>query len=701
MTQLDHALAMVNLRIAVFPCKQNKSPHTANGFKDASRDPRQVSQWWTHWPDAKIGYLPCTAGGAICVDVDEGGKDAVREVIRVAQAKAWCVLPSGRQGHYHILFLWDPSVEITEGNWKQAWGVGEIRYQKGYIIAHHPAMLVKQMTERDDYENYLTSSLGQLKSNGAGNGQFVITPDNAATRRTATPPPPDDRNAVRHDDASERNANAFGLSVYSPKYPDDLDDAVRQLANMKENRRTYLNGATLKFAAKGTPDDQLRKLLEAMKTNGYHNMRDAERCFNIACADGKDTERTDETTFDVTDEGFAKALQHIGYALKFDIRRQQILWRRGNGKWESSTDRLSSHVRMELRKHCFRIATRYRKPQRVPYQMNKDEWTLARDALAYQNEVDPFREWIKQLPEWDRTERLETALTVVLGADDTPLNRFASVSILLGAIRRAFDPGCEHKTMPVFIGPQHKGKSSYIQWLMPETRRSAWVGEKLPIKARSSRELIEAVLGNVIVEYAELGDVGWNIEHLKAFLSTRTDKVRLAWRTDAEEMPRRCIFVGTSNPKGTGELPNDPTGLVRFVAIAVSGCPHGSAYAYDWMETNRDQLWSEAYHQYLSGADSNIPESLIEAQAKVNLEYRDMDEIYETVLKRLIIREVIYGEMTMVDIGNIILREEQAVIKDIVQPRLAKALMNVGAVKIRVRKDASQHRVWRIPSIRV
>lgn len=52
---------------SVFPCR-GKVPLTPNGFKDASRDPRQLRRWWTLWPDANIG-VP-TGNGLVVLDVD-------------------------------------------------------------------------------------------------------------------------------------------------------------------------------------------------------------------------------------------------------------------------------------------------------------------------------------------------------------------------------------------------------------------------------------------------------------------------------------------------------------------------------------------------------------------------------------------------------------------------------------------------------
>jgi hypothetical protein len=54
MTMLEAALAWAKAGYPVFPCKQDKSPYTAHGYKDATTDPAIITAWWTKWPNALI-----------------------------------------------------------------------------------------------------------------------------------------------------------------------------------------------------------------------------------------------------------------------------------------------------------------------------------------------------------------------------------------------------------------------------------------------------------------------------------------------------------------------------------------------------------------------------------------------------------------------------------------------------------------------
>jgi Bifunctional DNA primase/polymerase, N-terminal len=63
---LDYAAA----GIPVFPCEPDgKAPATAQGFRDATTDPRQIKLWWGRGPRYNIGLRPADASW-IVLDVD-------------------------------------------------------------------------------------------------------------------------------------------------------------------------------------------------------------------------------------------------------------------------------------------------------------------------------------------------------------------------------------------------------------------------------------------------------------------------------------------------------------------------------------------------------------------------------------------------------------------------------------------------------
>lgn len=59
----------VSQGLAIFPCR-GKTPLIPGGFKNASKDPALVRQWWTKWPDAAIAMATGSVSGFSVLDVD-------------------------------------------------------------------------------------------------------------------------------------------------------------------------------------------------------------------------------------------------------------------------------------------------------------------------------------------------------------------------------------------------------------------------------------------------------------------------------------------------------------------------------------------------------------------------------------------------------------------------------------------------------
>ena len=74
-----HAHQYAAAGLAVLPLKPDKTPFTAHGIYDATKDDAQISKWWAQWPTANIGIATGQVSGGICViDQDEkNGKHGI------------------------------------------------------------------------------------------------------------------------------------------------------------------------------------------------------------------------------------------------------------------------------------------------------------------------------------------------------------------------------------------------------------------------------------------------------------------------------------------------------------------------------------------------------------------------------------------------------------------------------------------------
>ena len=84
--------------------------------------------------------------------------------------------------------------------------------------------------------------------------------------------------------------------------------------------------------------------------------------------------------------------------------------------------------------------------------------------VANENGYHPIRDYLNGLT-WDGTERIRTCLHHFLGADSDQYTYEALRLFLLGAIHRAFHPGCKFEIMLCLVGGQGAGKSTFFRLL--------------------------------------------------------------------------------------------------------------------------------------------------------------------------------------------------------------------------------------------
>jgi len=75
------ALDLAESGYVVFPVRpRGKQPITTSGFKDATRDERQILHWWDRTPDANIG-IACGVSGVVVLDIDAKHGGDPQEVV--------------------------------------------------------------------------------------------------------------------------------------------------------------------------------------------------------------------------------------------------------------------------------------------------------------------------------------------------------------------------------------------------------------------------------------------------------------------------------------------------------------------------------------------------------------------------------------------------------------------------------------------
>lgn len=209
-------------------------------------------------------------------------------------------------------------------------------------------------------------------------------------------------------------------------------------------------------------------------------------------------------------------------------------------------------------------------------------------AAAGKCEVNRFTDYLDSLT-WDGTARLETWLSKYVGAKDDEYTRAVGRRWLVGAAARAFEPGCKFDNMLLFTGAQGIGKSTTFAALLPS---SDLFTDKLP---EDDKDCAVLLASKAIVEMSELSYARKrDRDHLKAFISSQTARVRPAYARVAQEFPRRAALVGSTNE--ASDFLDDPTGGRRFWVVTAGGqCDPGGVTAV------RDQLWAEAVRLFRAG----------------------------------------------------------------------------------------------------
>ena len=188
-------------------------------------------------------------------------------------------------------------------------------------------------------------------------------------------------------------------------------------------------------------------------------------------------------------------------------------------------------------------------------------------------------------PEWDN-------LGPMLIGSDLPMATTILQRWLVGAVARAYEPGCSMSWVPIFIGAQGCGKSQLIRELVPKDL-FAEISVSMDILVKEIYRLHVAWL----IELPEIDNFFSvkNIENFKNLITTRTDETRLPYQSLPISLDRQFVLAGTSN---RSEFLVDSTGNRRFIPLEV-----GEGFETPWRQLSefRDRLWKRAVEEYQKG----------------------------------------------------------------------------------------------------
>lgn len=183
---------------------------------------------------------------------------------------------------------------------------------------------------------------------------------------------------------------------------------------------------------------------------------------------------------------------------------------------------------------------------------------------------------------------------------DVVIKRF-----LIGAVARVLDPGCTMDWMPILIGHQNLGKTTFLNYLSPDVAGGrGWVTTlQQGIGQLKEKPHILHSGWIVILDEVERYFQRRYVEELKNLVSVCSDYSAKKYQNE-QHYPRNFVLAGATNNR---DIFQDPTGNRRFLPIVVKGkIPSREnrrllTIDLDRLRRDRDSIWAAAYQAYLEG----------------------------------------------------------------------------------------------------
>ena len=228
------------------------------------------------------------------------------------------------------------------------------------------------------------------------------------------------------------------------------------------------------------------------------------------------------------------------------------------------------------------------------------------------NDVKDYLSGLK----WDGVPRLDTLFIDYLGAEDNAYVRTVTRKAFVAAVARAMTPGCKYDTMLILAGPQGLGKSTLL-----DKMSCGWFNDG--IRTFEGKEASELLQGVWLIEIQELDAFRkTDVSRIKQFLSLRYDRFRAAYGRHVKDIPRCCVFFGTTN---TAEFLRDRTGNRRFWPVDVGKVERKKNVWLHLTDAEIGQIWAEAVLRWKFGESLYLTGEVEEMAKAEQEEHRESD----------------------------------------------------------------------------
>ena len=299
-------------------------------------------------------------------------------------------------------------------------------------------------------------------------------------------------------------------------------------------------------------------------------------------------------------------------------------------------------------------------------------------VAAQRHRFHPVRAYLRGL-EWDGVPRIDTWLSDLVGADDTPYARAVGSRWLVSAVARIMRPGCQVDCMLVLEGAQGTGKTSTWRSLVPVRE---WYSDT-PLDL-ATKDALDALRGVWIVGLDELDSLRkGELTRVKTYISQTRDRYRRPYGHRHVDFERQNVFCGTTNE---AEYLVDRTGNRRFWPVRVGG-------PIEWgrVAALRDQLWAEALSRFDSGESWHVNTPVLRRLCEAEQSSRAIPDpwtgLVRTWIEGPVERMAYRNGVTTADVLEQCLGVRRADVEVRHSMRVASCLRELGFVRERLGRD--------------
>lgn len=604
MSMMDQAIKYAEMGLAVFPVRQNKAPFTPHGCKDAKKDKRAIKNWWSRYPDANIGIATGSISGGIIVidiDIDEDkgiyGDDSLRnwENENGELPETWRAI-TGRGG-YHIYYRSDEKIKNTTNLYP---GI-DIRGEGGYVIAppsiHLNGNYYRWEIDPEDTDIHFADQQVMKFINGAGKQSGIVE------QKPKFKLPDRIKEGARND-----TLYRYGCSLQSKGYTDE------EILNRLEDANTRCD----------VP------LQEDEITTIYNSVVELEKGVRYVASDSDIPSGWHSPNIAKSDDGKVyQTIDNAREAIEFDqylfnkIRMNTLAYAPyvfGNLPWGKKSDQVREWNNVDDSNLKMYIESNY---GIRPSEKIMDALTIVASKHSY----NPVTEMLEQCyHQWDGQKHIENLLPDYLGVEKCRYTTEVLKLFMLGAITRAYNPGCKFDYVPIIYGTQGCGKSTFCRALAVD---DAWYDDNF--NTIEGDKASERLRGLWMAELAELlaTKKAKELESIKSFLTSRADNYRPPYNRRTESRKRVCVFIGTTN---SDHFLTDRTGNRRFLPLIAdkSAAKHSITISENYNQALIDikNAWGEAMDiikQAGKWIPLILPEDLIDDVTKMQKRFQEDD----------------------------------------------------------------------------